>query len=107
MCWPKTPNHRYFNACDWPESKPVQPLMTCNSFGQTSEFILKVSQFSELNYVPNFRRGYPIYFVALGFLKNYVAVHCGAGKKLCKEAHMKITVELKSSDKPLHNSTSG
>ncbi|KER29332.1 hypothetical protein T265_13380, partial [Opisthorchis viverrini] len=58
-----TPNHRYFNACDWPESKPVQPLMTCNSFGQTSEFILKVSQFSELNYVPNFRRGYPIYFV--------------------------------------------
>ncbi|TGZ55760.1 hypothetical protein CRM22_010314 [Opisthorchis felineus] len=84
-------NPRHFEACDWPELKTAQPLLTCSSFRQTSEFILKVSQFSELNYVPNFHRSHPVYFMA--------------GKKLCKEAHMKITVELKSSDKALHNST--
>ncbi|KAG5448953.1 hypothetical protein CSKR_103423, partial [Clonorchis sinensis] len=89
----QTLNRRYFNACDWPELKTVQQLMTCNSFRQTSEFILKVSQFSELNYVPNFHRSHPVYFMA--------------GKKLCKEAHMKIIVELTSSDKALHDSTSG
>ncbi|KAG5448951.1 hypothetical protein CSKR_103424 [Clonorchis sinensis] len=53
-----------YDYCDTSGEKRVHPLMSCKQQERQTEFILKVSRFSELTHIPIFRSENPVYFLA-------------------------------------------
>ncbi|KER29331.1 hypothetical protein T265_13379, partial [Opisthorchis viverrini] len=53
-----------YDYCDTSGEQSVHQLMSCKQQERQTEFILKVSQFSELTHIPIFRPNNPVYFLA-------------------------------------------
>ncbi|KAF7262219.1 hypothetical protein EG68_00491 [Paragonimus skrjabini miyazakii] len=77
-----TLNQSAFMLCDTSSQSGVRWIMKCKPTGSEEDFILKISQFSELTHIPHFHPGKPVYFFAQNFL--------------CRRMRMRLTVKLAS-----------
>ncbi|KAF5405995.1 hypothetical protein PHET_00457 [Paragonimus heterotremus] len=77
-----TLNQSAFMLCDTSGHSGVKRIMNCKPAGSEEDFILKISQFSELTHIPHFHPGKPVYFFAQNFL--------------CRRMRMRLMVKLAS-----------